>query len=55
MVLCDLCLQTSSEGAVVEGDMDSPSLPVTDHEQDGYIMVDLTDIVSCCDLPLLIP
>ena len=26
--------------------MDPASLPVADHEQDGYIMVDLTEIVS---------
>lgn len=32
----------------MEGDIDPPSLPVADHEQDGYVMVDLTDIVSRC-------
>lgn len=47
-VMLWFCLQTSSEGAVVEGDIDPPSLPVADHEQDGYVMVDLTDIVSRC-------
>ena len=30
----------------MEGDGDPTSLPVADHEQDGYIMVDLKEIVS---------
>ena len=38
--------QTSSEGGRIEGEMDLASLPVADHEQDGYVMVNLTDIVS---------
>ena len=39
-------LQTGSDGGGVEGDLDPLSLPTADQEQDGFIMVDLTDIVS---------
>ena len=37
-----VCVQTSSDGGV---DPDPLSLPTADHEQDGFVMVDLTDIV----------